>query len=162
MKIRKTVLTDIDFLLNIYEYARFAMRNSGNINQWTDGYPSRKVLERDIASGNSYVCIDISEEIIATFSFRLGNDSTYAFIDNGKWLNDKPYGVVHRLAGNGQTKGVGTYCLEWCFQQCLNIRVDTHHDNRLMQSILIKNGYIECGVIYLANGSARLALQKCE
>ena len=160
MKIRKAASTDIDKQLGVFDFDRSIMRNTGNMNQWTDGYPSREVVENDIAAGNSYVCIDDSGEIVATFCFWKGNDPTYAYIENGQWLNGEPYGVVHRLATSGKVKGIGTYCLEWCFQQCHNIRVDTHHDNWVMQSVLKKNGYTECGVIYLANGSPRVAFQK--
>jgi hypothetical protein len=34
--------------------------------------------------------------MVATFCFWQGKDDTYDYIENGKWLNDKPYGVVHR------------------------------------------------------------------
>lgn len=160
MKIRKASLADVDRQLRVFDYARSIMRSTGNMDQWTDGYPSRKVVENDIAASNSYVCIDDSEEIVATFCFWQGNDPTYDYIENGQWLNNLPYGVVHRLAGSGKIKGIGTYCLEWCIQQCHNIRVDTHRDNWVMQSVLKKNGYTECGIIYLANGSPRVAFQK--
>ncbi len=160
MEIRKATLADVDRQLNVFDYARSIMRSTGNMNQWTDGYPSRKVVENDIAAGNSYVCIDDSGEIVATFCFWKGNDPTYNYIENGRWLNSLPYGVVHRIAGNGKIKGIGKYCLEWCFLQCPNIRVDTHRDNWVMQSVLKKNGYTECGIIYLADGSPRVAFKK--
>ncbi|MBB3188586.1 GNAT family N-acetyltransferase [Microbacter margulisiae] len=161
MIVRKASVADIDTQLKMFDHARSVMRNSGNITQWTGGYPSREVVESDIASGNSYVCVDDAGEIVATFYFRQGDDPTYAYIENGQWLNDRPYGVVHRLASSGKVKGMGTYCLEWCFGQCSNLRVDTHRDNRIMQSVFTKNGFVECGIIYLTNGAPRLAFQKC-
>jgi len=162
MKIRKTCTTDIDVLLKIFDQAKHLMQTTGNANQWINGYPSREVIENDVAGGNSYVCIDDDEEIVGTFFFSMNIEPTYEMITDGQWLNDKPYGTLHRLAGSGKVKGIGTYCLEWCFSQHPNVRVDTHRDNRIMQSILKKNGYRECGIIHLASGAPRLAFQKCE
>ena len=54
------------------------------------------------------------------------------------WLNNEPYYVIHRMATNGKQKGVADACLKWCFEHCNNIRVDTHHDNLVMQNILKK------------------------
>jgi len=94
------------------------------------------------------------------FYFKVEEDPTYAKIYEGEWLNDKPYGVVHRIASNGMQKGVASYCLQWCLEQCHNIRVDTHRDNLVMQEILRRNGYQRCGIIYVANGTERIAFQK--
>ena len=41
-----------------------------------------------------------------------------------------------------------------------NIRVDTHKDNKSMQGLLLKNNYKYCGVIYLEDGSKRIAFEK--
>lgn len=160
MKIRKTTIEDLEIVLHIYEYARGFMESVGNGNQWIDGYPSPDLISEDINQGNSYICEDKEKGIVGTFYFRIGDDPTYAIIYDGEWLNDKPYGVVHRMAGNGAVKGIGAYCLEWCFSQCENIRVDTHHDNIVMQNLLKKLGYKECGIIIIANGTERIAFQK--
>jgi len=159
MEIRKSEIKDLDDIMEIYTLARAFMTKTGNANQWIDGYPSRELITGDIGTGTSYVCVD-DDEIVATFCFRQEDDPTYAVIYDGEWLNDKPYGVVHRLAGTGKKKGVGVSCLEWCFDQCGNIRVDTHHDNIVMQGILERIGYKPCGIIYVANGTKRIAYQK--
>ena len=49
---------------------------------------------------------------------------------------------------------------EYSEQGAKNIRVDTHRDNKIMQKLLSTRGYVYCGVIYLADGQARLAYQK--
>mgnify|MGYP003296922186 CR=1 FL=1 len=41
----------------------------------------------------------------------------------------------------------------------LNIRIDTHHDNVVMQRLLKKLGFQYCGIIHLENGDPRLAFQ---
>jgi RimJ/RimL family protein N-acetyltransferase len=162
MKIRKTIPADLDGIMVIYDYARLFMKSTGNGNQWVNGYPSWELIMDDISQGNSYVITDDTGETVGTFYFRTGEDPTYVRIYNGQWLSDTPYGVVHRLAGNGKVKGLAAVCLQWCFDQCKNIRVDTHHNNKVMQHILQKMGYAECGIIYIANGTARIAFQKQE
>jgi hypothetical protein len=97
---------------------------------------------------------------VGTFCFIRGEDPTYAKIYNGEWLNDRPYATVHRIASSGKEKGVAKACFEWCFTQCPNIRVDTHRDNHVMQHILQSMGFTFCGIIFVANGTERLAYQK--
>ena len=161
MKIRSAQPEDIDMIMEVYAAAKLFMCKSGNKNQWTNGYPPRDLIMTDIRAGNCYVCTGSDNEIVGTFFYKQGPDVTYQQIYDGKWLNDHPYGVVHRLAGSGKAKGVASHCLDWCFNQCKNIRVDTHRDNAVMRNILKKNGYTFCGIIYVANGTERLAFQKC-
>ena len=68
-------------------------------------------------------------------------------------------GVIHRLATNGKQKGVSEACLDWCFERWPNVRVDTHRDNKVMQHILTKYGFQRCGIIYVKNGTERIAYQ---
>lgn len=159
MEIRRTSNNDMDTIQQIYAQARAFMKANGNPNQWINQYPVAALIEQDIASNHSYVCID-DGEIVGTFFFKEGTDPTYAIIDQGEWLNNEPYGVVHRLASSNGKRGVATFCLNWCYEQCGNIRIDTHKDNLPMQNLLKKNGYVECGIIYVANGDERIAFQK--
>ncbi|HHZ01323.1 MAG TPA: GNAT family N-acetyltransferase [Tissierellia bacterium] len=161
MYIRKSEISDLDEILEIFSSARKFMRENGNPNQWGDDYPSKSLIENDILSGNSYVCVD-DGKIVGTFFFREGNDPTYEKIYNGQWKNNEPYGVVHRIASVEGKKGVASFCLNWCFEKCKNIRIDTHKDNIPMQNLLKKNGYEECGIIYVDDGSERIAFQKIE
>lgn len=48
---------------------------SGNPNQWVEGYPSRALIEEDIARGVSYV-VDRDGVIEAVFSYIEGEDPT--------------------------------------------------------------------------------------
>lgn len=159
MFIRKTVLEDLDNVMDIYEGARRFMKESGNPNQWGDNYPDKNMLINDISDGNSYVCVD-DDKIVGVFCFSIGPDPTYLTIYEGNWLNDKPYGVIHRIASLSRKKGVASFCLNWCFEKWPNIRIDTHRDNIIMQNFLKKHGFTQCGIIYLKDGSERLAYQK--
>jgi RimJ/RimL family protein N-acetyltransferase len=159
MEIRNTVLSDLDQVMEIYDKARQYMRDNGNLNQWINGYPNRNVIAADISEKSSYVCVE-DDQIIGVFFFTQGIDPTYINIYEGNWLNDAPYGVVHRIASLSHKKGVASYCLDWCFQKCSNIKIDTHRDNFIMQNFLLKNGFTQCGIIYLEDGAERLAFHK--
>ena len=159
MEIRKTTLDDLDEVMTIYEKARQFMRAHNNLTQWSGGWPAREQIEKDIAQGTSYVCTN-SGKIAGVMCFFIGNDPTYAVIENGEWLSDDAYAVVHRIASNGEFKGTGSFMMQWAFENYGNVRVDTHEDNYVMQNMLKKLGYTYCGIIRLANGDPRLAYQK--
>ena len=160
MNIRQSTPNDLKALMALYDHARRFMQEHGNPNQWINGYPSEESILQEINSRHSYVCENEEGEPIGTFCFIVGEDPTYARIDNGRWLNDEPYGVIHRMASSGKEKGVADKCIEWCFRQQCNIRVDTHHDNIIMQNILKKHGFEPYGIIYTHNGTPRIAYQR--
>lgn len=160
MNIRPTELKDISRVMEIYDYARAFMRANGNATQWIDGYPSESLIRQEVEDGHSFVCIDELGETVGTFCFIWGDDPTYLHIYDGAWLSDEPYGVIHRMATGGNRKGVSSACLDWCFERCSNIRVDTHRDNKVMQHILTKYGFQPCGIIFVKNGTERIAYQR--
>ena len=51
--------------------------------------------------------------------------------------------------------------LLWGYEQCGNLKIDTHEDNVVMQHVLEKNGFERCGKIYTHDGTPRIAYQKC-
>ncbi|MBE6991525.1 MAG: GNAT family N-acetyltransferase [Ruminococcaceae bacterium] len=163
MEIRKSTETDFDAIMGIYAYARSFMAEHGNPNQWgPTNWPPEELIHSDIAAGNSYVCIS-DGRVVGTFYFIYGKDidPTYAVIEDGDWLDNSPYGVVHRLAGDGSVKGIGEACLEWVSGQCGHIRVDTHGDNKVVQNLLKKLGFTHCGTIYVEEDDyPRLAFEK--
>ena len=159
MEIRKANLRDIPCIMKLYEQGRKFMREQGNKSQWEENYPSRTLIESDIAMGNSYLCLDQDSPCVV-FYYREGEDPSYAYIEDGSWLDHTPYGVVHRIASSQSVRGAASYCLEWAFEQCGNLRIDTHKDNIPMQRLLQKNGFIHCGTIYVEDHSKRMAYQK--
>ena len=164
MYIRKSTLQDLDRIMEIYAYARKFMAENGNPNQWgPTNWPPENLIYNDIKNELSYVCVK-DNRIIATFFFNYGKDiePTYKVIKNGKWLDDSPYGVVHRLAGDSSQKGIGTFCLNWAYQQSGHLRVDTHGDNVVMQHLFKKLDFVHCGTIYVEEDDyPRLAFEKC-
>ncbi len=159
MEIRKANLADLPRMMEIYADARAYMRDHGNATQWAGGYPSEERICEDIGAGESYVCVE-DGDILGVFCFFIHKDPTYDVIYEGSWLNDEPYGVIHRIAVAKHRRGVASFCYEFALSKCPNLRIDTHRDNIPMQNSLIKNGFQRCGIIHLQNGDPRIAFQK--
>ena len=157
--IRKAIERDLLEIKSIVAKARELMKASGNDTQCVDGYPSSEVLLSDIRSGNAYLLLR-ENKAVAYFAMIDGPDPTYNLITKGSWLNDDSYGVLHRIASNGEAKGVFKELLLYASEHYSNIRIDTHHDNKIMQRLLEQNGFVYCGVIFLGDGSPRLAYQR--
>lgn len=160
MTIRPANKNDLETIAAIYSYAREQMRLSGNPGQWGNDKPSFETIRNDIEKKQSYVIVE-QNRICGVFAFLIGPDPTYRIIEDGAWLNDEPYGTIHRIAGNGQTNGILAKALSFCEAQINNIRIDTHDDNHIMQHLLAKYGFQKCGYIYVEDGSRRTAYQKC-
>ncbi len=159
LKIRRATEADKGQIAAIYAKAVSYMQANGNPTQWQGGYPSTEVIDEDMNLDRLYVLEDSSSNIVAQFCYFVGDDPTYSYID-GAWLDDAPYGVVHRLASSGEVKGAGKICLDWCFEQHPNMRIDTHADNKTMLHIIRSSGFVECGEIIVKNGTRRIAFQR--
>ena len=155
--IRHATRQDLDILDEIYENARHFMATHGNPNQWVNGHPNRDDLIKDLGKNQLYV-IEINNEIQASFVFFEHDDPTYAYIE-GKWFNQDPYVVIHKVATRNLMRGMGTKIIEYAKSKQKDVRIDTHQDNVYMQNVLKKNGFHHTGTIYLENGSSRLAFQ---
>lgn len=156
MEIRKSTVEDIDSIMRIFASAKKFMDAQGNKTQWENGYPNEELLRADIQSGNNYVITE-NGAAAGTFSFIIGEDPTYKVIKNGSWHYDMPYGTIHRLASNGTVRGISKACFEYCLEQTDYLRIDTHKDNISMRTAIEKFGFLQCGNIYVRNGSERIA-----
>ena len=65
MNIRHARPDDLGKILEIYQYARTVMAQSGNPGQWVNGYPSLELLESDLAKNPyiAYNCIRLAGKI---------------------------------------------------------------------------------------------------
>jgi hypothetical protein len=87
------------------------MAENGNPTQWAQNkWPPEEVLRKDIEKGISYVCLK-EERIVGSFVFIEGKDiePSYKVIEEGAWLDDSPYGVIHRIASDGTVKVLGEF-----------------------------------------------------
>ncbi len=151
---------ELSRILEIYDIAKAYMRESGNPNQWNGAYPDPELLREDIRKQRLYV-IKKDGRIHGVFMLLLEEEPTYSFIEDGSWREgETPYGTIHRLAGDGEVKGLFAKCVAFCEGKVMYLRADTHFDNHTMQHLLEKNGFERRGIIYLKNGDSRIAYQK--
>ena len=122
--------------------AKKIMRQSGNMHQWGEGYPSEAVIMADIERKGGFVIEDDDDDgerqspgkIVGYFAFLQSPEPTYSRIYEGRWLDDeRPYHVVHRIASLPDAHGIFCSIMDFCFSHDPNIRIDTHRDNRIMQ-----------------------------
>lgn len=156
--IRPGQVGDVAWVMEIFDGARAYMRRCGNSTQWTGGYPSEQTVRGDIAAGNLFVA-EVGGKIVGCCTLVVGADPYYGEID-GQWLNDEPYGTIHRLASSGEVRGMADIFIDFCTERIGNLRIDTHADNLPMQRAILRNGFSYCGVVRVAGGSPRLAYQR--
>ncbi len=156
--VRKATENDLPRALAIYDSARRFMRRRGNTVQWVNGYPSEALLRQDTARGDLYVMED-EGGVYGVFAFIIGDDPTYQEID-GAWLDDAPYGTLHRLGSDGTHRGVLAEAVDWALTRLPHLRADTHEANLPMQRCLERAGFTRCGVIHIADGTPRLAYER--
>ena len=156
--IRQAEERDVAEILRIYAAARVFMRASGNLMQWSGGYPSEEIVRADIMHGVSYVLENEAGHLHAVFVLIPGDDPTYAHID-GAWRDDSPYATIHRAGSDGTERGTFRTILAFARAQYEHLRADTHADNLPMQNCLTQSGFIYCGIIYLKSGDPRRAYE---
>ena len=159
MNVRISTIDDLNLILDIYAKARAFMKSTGNPNQWFDNKPLKEDIISDINHRHHHVVYE-DNKIYGCFTFFKGEDPTYKIIDDGSWLNNEEYGVIHKVASSQEKKGVFKVILDYCEKEINNLRIDTHKDNKVMQHNLEKNGFKRCGIIYLKDGAKRLAYHK--
>ena len=156
--IRPATAEDLSRILEIYAYARKFMAQNGNPHQWGTTHPAEETLRQDIQQRQLYV-VTFDGVIHGVFMFFLGEDPTYRQIFDGSWLSDAPYGTIHRIASDG-SGGILKAAVAFCREKCNHLRIDTHHDNHIMQRAIEKAGFSHRGIIYIADGTPRIAYER--
>ena len=176
MVIRPATPADLPALRPVFEAAKAIMRADGNPDQWSaPGFPPEDLLLRDIARGGGYVIesgdlsvipsvpsvipSEAKESLRAYFALLPSPEPTYDRID-GAWLTDEPYGVIHRIASYPEDHGIFAAIIDFAAARYAHLRIDTHRDNRIMQHLIEKHGFTYCGIIWLADGTPRLAYER--
>ena len=165
MKFQKAKISDIPEIMEIIKEAQKYLKKEG-IDQWQNNYPNSETLKEDIKNNNSYL-LKKENRILATAAIIFGEDPTYNYIEGGEWISEDEYGVIHRAAVAKDYKGRGV--ISRAFKEAFklgksknvsSIRVDTHQENFSMQRAIEKEGFNYCGIIYIEDGSKRLAYEK--
>lgn len=164
MIFRKALESEVEEIWEILQYAIERRKQDGS-KQWQDGYPNSDTIRHDIGKDWSYVLAD-DEGLLAYGAVIFEDDPDYASI-SGKWLTDRDYVVVHRVAAAPRAKGMGIATQLFKHIETLaksrnifSIKVDTNFDNMVMLRILEKLGYQYCGEVIIRD-SARMAFEKC-
>lgn len=160
MEIERAKIENLETILSVYDKAKGIMRASGNIHQWTGGYPARALIAENIENGKLYTVKGDDGLIHGVFYLAKEDDPTYQKITGGNWLSDEPYCVIHRIAQDGCLRGLLKAALDFSLSLCTHTRIDTHEDNVIMRHQLEKNGLSERGIIYLDDGSERIAYER--
>lgn len=168
MQVQHATLNNINELIDIYYIAVQHMSDEGNTTQWRNKEEFITDVTNYIKGNNFYILKD-ENEIFGFFAYIKTKDIIYDEI-RGKWLNDEPYVVIHKIASKYHGKGIAAKILEYVEAETkkegiYNIKIDTHEKNISMQNFLKKHGFINCGIIsYKCNfndlDTLRFAYQK--
>ncbi|MCR4743513.1 MAG: GNAT family N-acetyltransferase [Treponema sp.] len=165
MTIKLAEKSDVNRIMDIYAFARDFMAKNGNPNQWgPTKWPPLEVINQDIDKKKLFLCLH-EDRIVGVFFYDFGKkiEACYNKIEEGSWSSPETYGVVHRIAGDGSVKGIGSFCINWAFEKAGCLRMDTHPDNLPMQGLLTKLGFKKCGIIHVEEDDyPRFAYEKVE
>ena len=163
MNIRRPTYDDLPEILRVYAAARQTMRENGNPTQWKDFWPPEDVVREDIETGLNYVLED-ETGIHGVFVLLKEADPMYDVIVDGAWPNDEPYFAIHRIASDGQARGIFGAAVQFAREQATQagiheLRIDTHANNSIMLHCIEKAGFACCGTVFNFDDTPRTAFQ---
>ena len=162
MDIRIAAKSEAETCYQCIEDARAYNRSLG-FEQWHPDYPTLQTILDDIAAGTGYAFVD-GQGVIGYCCIIVGDEPAYRVID-GEWKTSRPYAVVHRLAFSRRARGRGLsgeamgLIKDLCQTRHVDaIRVDTQEENKVMQHILVREGFSYCGLVQF-DGGPKLAYE---
>lgn len=163
MIFREAKIEDIDTIAEIIAAASSRLGAAG-VDQWQRGYPNRGSIERDVEASVGRVLTLDSGEIVAYGALIYSGEKAYEELTGGEWLREGGYAVIHRLCVASKYVGYGYSRHFMCqaevqaAEQVASMRIDTHPENKIMQSLIASLGYTYCGDVVIE--SRRLAYEK--
>ncbi|NFF40436.1 GNAT family N-acetyltransferase [Clostridium argentinense] len=154
--LRRAKFEDLTEIMDIIDDGRKALEKNG-IPQWKDGDgPNHDIFLEDIKNQEAYVMI-LNKKIIGIASIISKPEAPYKTIENGKWdETQNSYVSIHRVAIDTSIKGKGlsNKLLELLINTAsilgyIDIRIDTHPKNLIMQRVIKNAGFVEKGDILL-------------
>lgn len=166
MRVRPATEDDISDIINLTSRIKEEYFERNNIPQWQGNYPSEEMFVKDLSAGRLFVMY-MGECLIGFASMEVANDPNYEKIENGSWLSNSPYVVVHRFGINPDwhRMGMGSALIALAdklaeAREVKSIKCDTHEANLGMIGLLTKAGFTRCGIIHIEDGSPRAAFEK--
>ncbi|MDR0845938.1 MAG: GNAT family N-acetyltransferase [Lactobacillales bacterium] len=155
---RKAKITDVPSITEIIEGAKLTLREIGS-PQWQADYPNEETILDDIERGYGWV-EERDGQVVAYLAAVTDGDPNYYFIE-GHWLpSDWKYTAIHRVAIHRDYLGQGVASTMFDALDFGELRIDTHALNLPMRRLIEKSGFSYRGVIYVADGTPRMAYQK--
>ncbi|MGX7148217.1 GNAT family N-acetyltransferase [Enterococcus ureasiticus] len=165
--LRKAVSADLSRIMEIIGSARKLLHDK-HIPQWQNGEgPNKELLEHDITLQQCYVLI-VDQEIAGLGILSTKIETAYEQITNGQWQQtNQHYATIHRVAlnPNYQGKGLALLLMNYLITTArlndyLDIRIDTHPENKTMQQLIKKAGFNYQGDVLLpVSDGERIAYQ---
>lgn len=158
IKFKKLEIEDLEKTEDIVNSGKLRLKTLG-ISQWQKGYPKREDWISGINKREAFKA-EFNGVIAGVFCITTEPEDTYENID-GNWLtgNNQNYITIHRIcvADEYLKMGVCTEILNYSFEVGKNkgyksIRIDTHPLNIPMKKLLLKEGFAECGDLFLTYG----------
>src|SRR5688500_15530744 len=122
------------------------------IHQWDDIYPTRGVVEADVARGALYVLEDDDGRCVASVALDATQSEEYASL---VWTSAEPALVVHRLCVDpaAQGRGYAHRLMEFAESHaaergCASVRLDAYTGNARSVELYRRRGYREVGQIH--------------
>lgn len=155
--------SDIESILEIYLEGAEALKADG-VDQWQGQYvPSFKDIDEHL--GIDLYVLEYHRKIVSTVCLVEGIDEDYENI-NGKWNTSIPYISIHKVATSNKYKKQSfgrkmmRYVENFAKRKRVNLRIDTHKDNKKMQNFILSCGYKYTGEVVLQGELERLAYDK--
>lgn len=155
--------SDRESILNIYLEGANALKEDG-VDQWQGQYvPSFKDVDEHL--GVDLYVLEYHKRIVSTACLVEGIDEDYENI-NGKWNTSLPYISIHKVATSNKykkqsfAKKMMSYIENLAKRKRMDLRIDTHKDNKKMRNFIISCGYKYTGEVVLQGELERLAYDK--
>lgn len=154
---------DRESILNIYHEGANALKEDG-VDQWQGQYvPSFKDVDEHL--GVDLYVLEYHKRIVSTACLVEGIDEDYENI-NGKWNTSIPYISIHKVATSNEYKKQSfgrkmmSYIENLAKRKRMDLRIDTHKDNKKMRNFIISCGYKYTGEVILQGELERLGYDK--
>lgn len=154
---------DRESILEIYLEGAEALKNDG-VDQWQGQYvPSFKDVDEHL--GVDLYVLEYHKRIVSTACMVEGIDEDYENI-NGKWNTSLPYISIHKVATSNEYKKQSfgrkmmSYIENFAKRKRMDLRIDTHKDNKKMRNFIISCGYKYTGEVILQGELERLGYDK--
>jgi GNAT superfamily N-acetyltransferase len=153
-----------DWIIRQIDGCRKQMATHGS-GQWQGKEPSLETIEDDILHQRYYLLF-VNNQPCGGASL-MSHEPAYDHLQEGQWLNQDPYIVIHRffIAPSFQGQQLSKILLNQIEQQVKkqlihNIRLDTHAFNLPMRGLLSRQQYLEVGRAWLPQAGERLVYHK--